>query len=255
MPPPVLMSTPSQRRRHAGSGPGSRRSRRCQRRRAARGPADATRTPPAARTKPGSAFTPMAGVFMSMRQHRRQRRRSASVGGGAPARRTSIRLPAKASIGDLVGFLHPLGEDRLRLLDRRVLHRHQAPVRRLRDLVVDEGCRRSRSRPPPRAYWHRRCARPAPNRRRRGTSGTARSSHRASRPRARSCRPPRRRGGSPTTSAWAVGSFVEVTWFQPSASTWPSRTITAPNGPPGAVLHVLPGQRDGAREMAAIFGG
>ena len=30
-------------------------------------------------------------------------------------------LPAKPSIGDPVGFLHPLGEDGPRLLDRRVL--------------------------------------------------------------------------------------------------------------------------------------
>src|SRR3954469_23077746 len=34
------------------------------------------------------------------------------------------------------------------------------------------------------------------------------------------------------TSAWPVGSFADVTWFQPSAITSPSRTITAPNGPP-----------------------
>ena len=34
------------------------------------------------------------------------------------------------------------------------------------------------------------------------------------------------------TSAWAVGSLAEVTAFQPSARTAPSRTITAPKGPP-----------------------
>src|ERR1700674_1093501 len=34
------------------------------------------------------------------------------------------------------------------------------------------------------------------------------------------------------TSAWALGSLVEVTWFHPSAMIFPSRTITAPNGPP-----------------------
>src|SRR5512137_1939003 len=35
-----------------------------------------------------------------------------------------------------------------------------------------------------------------------------------------------------TTSAWAVGSFVEVTWLNPSPTTRPSRTTTAPKGPP-----------------------
>jgi hypothetical protein len=35
-----------------------------------------------------------------------------------------------------------------------------------------------------------------------------------------------------TTSAWAVGSFVEVTRFQPRPTICPSRTMTAPNGPP-----------------------
>src|SRR4051794_5949615 len=34
------------------------------------------------------------------------------------------------------------------------------------------------------------------------------------------------------TSACAVGSFVEVTLFQPSAMTLPCLTMTAPNGPP-----------------------
>src|ERR1700678_2644607 len=35
-----------------------------------------------------------------------------------------------------------------------------------------------------------------------------------------------------TTSACAVGSFVEVTRLTPVATTWPLRTTTAPNGPP-----------------------
>src|SRR3546814_10788586 len=35
-----------------------------------------------------------------------------------------------------------------------------------------------------------------------------------------------------TTSAWAVGSFCEVTRFQPSPTISPSFTTTAPNGPP-----------------------
>ena len=38
-----------------------------------------------------------------------------------------------------------------------------------------------------------------------------------------------------TTSAWAVGSFEEVTLFEPSAIILFSLTITQPNGPP-AVL-------------------
>src|SRR4029077_1552232 len=39
-----------------------------------------------------------------------------------------------------------------------------------------------------------------------------------------------------TTSACAVGSFVEVTRFAPSAMMWPSLTMTQPNGPPPARL-------------------
>src|SRR5215469_5149016 len=35
-----------------------------------------------------------------------------------------------------------------------------------------------------------------------------------------------------TISAWAVGSFVEVTWFQPLAMIVPWRAMMAPNGPP-----------------------
>ena len=35
-----------------------------------------------------------------------------------------------------------------------------------------------------------------------------------------------------TTSACAVGSFVEVTLLAPCAMIFPSFTITAPNGPP-----------------------
>src|SRR5580700_3220350 len=35
-----------------------------------------------------------------------------------------------------------------------------------------------------------------------------------------------------TTSAWALGSLAEVTWFHPSAMISPLYTITAPNGPP-----------------------
>src|SRR6266849_7506797 len=38
-----------------------------------------------------------------------------------------------------------------------------------------------------------------------------------------------------TTSAWAVGSLVEMTSFQPSATMTPLRTITAANGPPWLV--------------------
>lgn len=33
-------------------------------------------------------------------------------------------------------------------------------------------------------------------------------------------------------SAWAVGSLDEVTWLAPVATMWPSRTMTAPKGPP-----------------------
>src|SRR5947209_2195355 len=35
-----------------------------------------------------------------------------------------------------------------------------------------------------------------------------------------------------TTSAWAVGSLLVVTRLEPTARTSPSRTMTAPNGPP-----------------------
>ena len=35
-----------------------------------------------------------------------------------------------------------------------------------------------------------------------------------------------------TTSAWAVGSQVEVTWLLPRPTTFPARTTTQPKGPP-----------------------
>ncbi len=35
-----------------------------------------------------------------------------------------------------------------------------------------------------------------------------------------------------TTSAWPVGSFVEVTWLLPRPTISPSLTTTAPKGPP-----------------------
>src|SRR4051812_26178283 len=47
-------------------------------------------------------------------------------------------------------------------------------------------------------------------------------------------------------SAWAVGSFVEVTRFQPRPMICLSRTMTAPNGPPS-----LPSIFSTARRMAS----
>src|SRR5690242_12603392 len=45
------------------------------------------------------------------------------------------------------------------------------------------------------------------------------------------------------TSAWAVGSFVEVTRLLPRPTIWPSLTTIAPNGPPWPALTPLMARR------------
>ena len=52
-----------------------------------------------------------------------------------------------------------------------------------------------------------------------------------------------------TTSAWAVGSFQVGTWFTPSPTIWPSRTITQPNGLPVRSTSALWRARAMARRM------
>ena len=55
-----------------------------------------------------------------------------------------------------------------------------------------------------------------------------------------------------TTSAWAVGSRFEVTAFQPRETMAPSRTTTAPNGPPRPCAHPRPRQADGLPEERRV---
>ncbi len=63
------------------------------------------------------------------------------------------------------------------------------------------------------------------------------------------------------TSACAVGSFAEVTRFQPRPTILPRRTTTAPNGPPSIAAHFFEREPDGLahefrfhrKSPAAIF--